>query len=361
MAYTTIDDPSAHFQTTLYTGSGSSTQNVVNGGNSNLQPDLVWVKHRGASRWYRLIDSQRGASKNLYSNEDDAEGTEASVTAFNSDGFSLGTDTGSDGWNEDGDAHVAWQWKANGGTATATGSESGNNPAYSAQANQTAGFSIITYTGTGAEGDVTHGLGAKPDWIITKVRNGNGDEPWPVWHKNMDDSDADNGAYAYLNTTGQDSTTSVFYEGDAISSTVVAFKGGNANVNADGTNYVMYCFRGIQGYSKFNEYEGNASTNGPFVYTGFKPEFLIIKRLDAENSWYLVDGTRGSTNPVSAELEANTNGAEATGNVRLDILSNGFKIRTSGAAYNASGGRYIYMAFAGSPFVSSKGVPTTAR
>jgi len=177
----------------------------------------------------------------------------------------------------------------------------------------------------------------------------------------MDDSDADNGAYAYLNTTGQDSTTSVFYEGDAISSTVVAFKGGNANVNADGTNYVMYCFRGIQGYSKFNEYEGNASTNGPFVYTGFKPEFLIIKRLDAENSWYLVDGTRGSTNPVSAELEANTNGAEATGNVRLDILSNGFKIRTSGAAYNASGGRYIYMAFAGSPFVSSKGVPTTAR
>jgi len=362
MAYTTIDDPSVYFQTTLYTGSGSSTQNVVNGGNSDLQPDLVWVKHRGATRWHRLVDSSRGASKNLYSNEDDAEGTEASVTAFNSDGFSLGTDTGSDGWNEDGDAHVAWQWKANGGTATATGAESGNNPAYSAQANQTAGFSIITYTGTGAEGDVTHGLGGKPDWIITKVRNGNGDEPWPVWHKDLSSADADNGAYIYLNTTGQGQTTSVFYEGDAISTTVVAFKGGNANVNADGTNYVMYCFRSIQGYSSFGSYTGGGGDNRPFVYTGFKPAWLMIKRTDSSTNanWYIVDNARNTFNVLNLELYANESNADTT-RIAIDFLSNGFKIRNSASGYNADGSTYIYMAFAESPFVSSKGVPTTAR
>ena len=362
MAYTTIDDPSAHFQTTLYTGSGSSTQNVVNGGNSDLQPDLVWVKHRGATRWHRLIDSQRGVSKNLYSNEDDAEGTEASVTAFNSDGFSLGTDTGSDGWNEDSDAHVAWQWKANGGTATATGAESGNNPAYSAQANQTAGFSIITYTGTGAEGDVTHGLGGKPDWIITKVRNGNGDEPWPVWHKDLVDADADNGGYIYLNTTGQDQATSVFYEGDAISNTVVAFKGGNQNTNKNDIKYVMYCFRSIQGYSKFGKYKGNANVDGAFVYTGFKPAFVLTKKIDNTSNWHLSDNKRGTVNPVSAALTPDQNYAENTtlDQVGIDFLSNGFKCRGTNDTQNGSND-YIYMCFAEHPFVSSKGVPTTAR
>jgi hypothetical protein len=179
MAYTTIDDPSVYFQTTLYTGSGSSTQNVVNGGNSDLQPDWVWVKNRTDARWHRLVDSSRGVSKNLYSNEDDAEGTEASVTAFNSDGFSLGTDTGSDGWNEDGDAHVAWQWKANGGTTTSF-TESGNNPGGTIQTNTTAGFSIITTTGTGATGTIAHGLGAVPEIIISKQRSNA--ENWAVYH-----------------------------------------------------------------------------------------------------------------------------------------------------------------------------------
>jgi len=362
VAYTTIDDPSKYFQTTLYTGSGSSTQNVVNGGNSDLQPDLVWVKNRTDARWHRLVDSSRGASKNLYSNEDDAEGTEASVTAFNSDGFSLGTDTGSDGWNEDGDAHVAWQWKANGGTATATGAESGNNPAYSAQANQTAGFSIITYTGTGAEGDVTHGLGGKPDWIITKVRNGNGDEPWVTWHKDLSSADADNGAYIYLNTNGQGQTTSVFYEGDAISSSVVAFKGGNANVNADGTNYVMYCFRSIQGYSKFGSYTGNQSTDGPFLYFGFKPAFLMVKKISSAENWFLIDNKRHPINDgqIPRVIPNNSDAESEDASIAGDFLSNGFKIRATQNMINESG-TYIYMAFAESPFVSSKGVPTTAR
>ena len=365
MAYTTIDDASKHFQITLYTGSGSSTQNVVNGGNSNLQPDWVWVKHRGATRWHRLIDSQRGVSKNLYSNEDDAEGTEASVTAFNSDGFSLGTDTGSDGWNEDSDAHVAWQWKANGGTATATGTESGNNPAYSVQANQTAGFSIVTYTGTGAEGDVTHGLGGKPDFILIHVRNGEGDEPWPTWHKDLVDADADNGGYIYANTTGQDQATSVFYEGDAISNTVVAFKGGNANVNADGKNYVMYCFRGIQGYSKFGRYTSNNNANGVFVWTGFKPKFVVIKKATATGEWHVLDTERDTTapgNPVDRDLYWSGNYAEGSGAQFTDFLSNGFKLRSAHTGSNgeSTSEAFIYIAFAEHPFVSSKGTPTTA-
>ena len=356
MAYTTIDDPSAYFQTQLYTGDGNATQAITNNGNSDLQPDWLWIKRRSDSEHHMVADSNRGAGKRLRSNDTDAE-DDNGVTSFNTDGF---TTLSSAVWNASSETYVAWQWKANGGTATATGSESGNNPAYSAQANQTAGFSIITYTGTGAEGDVTHGLGGKPDWIITKVRNGNGDEPWPVWHKDMVDADADNGAYAYLNTTGQDQTTSVFYEGDAISSTVVAFKGGNANVNADGTNYVMYCFRGIQGYSKFGSYKGNGNTDGPFIYTGFQPAWIMIKRTDNTGSWLIFDNKRNGKNPDNDELEANTTSEEVS-NDRLDILSNGFKIRNSAGYVNASSAIYVYMAFAELPFVSSKGVPVTAR
>jgi len=358
MAYTTIDDPSAHHQTDLFTGDGSG-QSLTFDGNSDLQPDWIWGSLRdedGGARF--MFDSSRGATKRLKTNLDTEEQTRSGVTTFDTDGYAMGSHTDS---NKSSEPIVVWGWKANGGTATATGSESGDNPAYSAQANQTAGFSIITYTGTGAEGDVTHGLGGKPDWIITKNRDEGSDSNFVTWHKDMVDADADNGAYAYLNTTGQDQATSVFYEGDAISSTVVAFKGGNQNTNKDSIKYVMYCFRSIQGYSKFGSYTGNGNADGPFVYTGFKPAWIMIKRVDAENSWYILDSTRGSTNPVSAELEANTTGVEATSNVRLDILSNGYKIRTSGAAYNASSGRYIYMAFAEHPFVSSKGVPTTAR
>ena len=356
MAYTTIDDPSAYFQTQLYTGDGNATQAITNNGNSDLQPDWLWIKRRSDSEHHMVADSNRGAGKRLRSNSDDVE-DDNGVTSFNTDGF---TTLSSAVWNASSETYVAWQWKANGGTATATGSESGNNPAYSAQANQTAGFSIITYTGTGAEGDVTHGLGGKPDWIINKVRNGNADEPWPVWHKDLVDADADNGGYIYLNTTGEDQATSVFYEGDAISSTVVAFKGGNANVNADGTNYVMYCFRGIQGYSKFGSYKGNGNTDGPFIYTGFQPAWIMIKRTDNTGSWLIFDNKRNGKNPDNDELEANTTSEEVS-NDRLDILSNGFKIRNSAGYVNASSAIYVYMAFAELPFVSSKGVPVTAR
>jgi hypothetical protein len=371
MAYTTIDDPTKYFETTIWTGSGGAR--TITG--LNHKPDLIWTKTRSVAYNHMLSDSSRGfnANSELGVNSDAVEGGLSAETygyksGHTADGWTMvdGTDT-VDG-QEDGNTnqpnvtYVGWTWAANGGTATATGAESGNNPAYSAQANQTAGFSIITYTGTGAEGDVTHGLGGKPDWIITKVRNGNGDEPWVTWHKDLASADADNGAYIYLNTTGQGQTTSVFYEGDAISSTVVAFKGGNANVNADGKNYVMYCWRDIQGYSKFGSYTGNGSEDGPFVYLGFKPKWILFKNIGAAEEWVLQDTTRNPNNPVTRNIRIDSSIAEANASsIDFDFLSNGFKNRSDQAQVNSNGVSYIYMAFAEHPFVSSEGVPTTAR
>jgi hypothetical protein len=357
MAYTTIDDPSAHFQTTLYTGSGSSTQNVVNGGNSDLQPDWVWVKNRTDARWHRLVDSQRGVSKNLYSNEDDAEGTEASVTAFNSDGFSLGTDTGSDGWNEDGDAHVAWQWKANGGTATATGSESGNNPAYSVQANTTAGFSIVTYTGTGAAGTVPHGLGAVPNVLLVKVRSVQ--DPWSVYHSaNTSAPETD---YLVLDSNAATADHSNRWNDTAPTSSVFTVEA-SGTVNLDAGTFVAYCFTEIQGYSKFGSYTGNQSTDGPFLYFGFKPAFLMVKKTSSAENWFLIDNKRHPINDgqIPRVIPNNSDAESEDASIAGDFLSNGFKIRATQNMINESG-TYIYMAFAESPFVSSKGVPTTAR
>ena len=360
MAYTTIDDPSAHFHIQLHTGTGS-TQTVTNDANAgDFKPDLIWVKNRDDTDSHMLSDSNRGSTKALTSQDDIAEFTPTNGDlAFLTDGYSFGSNNN---YNRSSDKFVAWQWKANGGTATATGSESGDNPAYSAQANQTAGFSIITYTGTGAEGDVTHGLGGKPDWIITKNRDEGSDSNWVVWHKDMVDADADNGAYAYLNTNGEDQATSVFYEGDAISNTVVAFKGGNQNTNKDTIKYVMYCFRSIQGYSKFGAYKGNGNADGTFVYTGFQPAWLMVKRVDSTGEWLIYDNKRDLFNLRDTRLEAQDNFADSTGTTKVfDFLSNGFKCKGSDTDINADGGRYIYMAFAEHPFVSSRGVPTTAR
>ena len=361
MAYTTIDDPSKYFQTVLYTGSGSSTQNVVNGGNSDLQPDWVWVKNRTDARWHRLVDSSRGASKNLYSNETDAEGTEASVTAFNSDGFSLGTDTGSDGWNEDGDAHVAWQWKANGGSRT-TFNESGDNPGGGHQANTTAGFSIIDYTGTGqTSGDpalVPHGLGVAPDFIIVKQRDAIRD--WNVFHhKNTSAPETD---FLILSETTATQDAANRWNDTMPNATNVVL-GDTARVNDDAGSYIMYAFAEVKGYSKFGQYIGNGNNNGPFLYTGFKPAWLMIKRTDSSGNWVLIDNKRDAFNQAGLDLNSDSNAAEnsSTSYYGVDLLSNGFKLRNGNAETNGDSTTNVYMAFAENPFVTSTGVPTTAR
>ena len=357
MAYTTIDDPSAHFQTLLYTGDGTSSQAQTNTGNSDLQPDWVWIKKRagGTARAHQLYDSSRGVTKLLHSNTDGAESTQsAGLTAFGSDGFTVSDD---DGIGANTATYVAWQWKCNGGTTTSF-TESGNNPGGTIQTNTTAGFSIITTTGTGATGTIAHGLGAVPHWWLSKQRSNA--ENWAVYH--VSNTSAPETEILSLNTSDATADNANAYNDTAPTSTNLTVHTKN-EVNTDGRTYVHYVFAPIQGYSKFGSYTGNGNADGPFVYLGFKPAWVLIKRSDGgSENWNLNDNKRSPINPTKIKLSPNTNGAEAedTG-YSIDFVSNGFKIRNDGGDHNSSGATMIYMAFAEHPFVSSKGVPVTAR
>ena len=347
MAYTTITDPSAYFQTALWTGDGS-TPTITNDGNSDLQPDWLWGKNRtGQADNHYLIDSTRGTNKYVFSNSNSAEITNAAISSFNSDGFTLTSDVG---LNRSGSTYVGWQWAANGGT---TASNSDGSITSTVQANTTAGFSIVTYTGNSTAGaTVGHGLGVVPNWIIVKDRDAA--KNWVNYHERigndrsitLNTSDAQSASTDHWNNNTP--TSSVFYLGDY------------SHVNTT-DDYVAYCFAEIQGYSKFGSYNGNGNANGPFVYLGFKPAWLIIKRTDASSDgWYIFDSTRSPTNLVDKAFRANVNNAES--GESIDLLSNGFKHRIgANNNFNNASGTYIYMAFAESPFVSSKGAPTTAR
>jgi len=360
MAYTTIDDPSAHHQTKIYTGNGNDGQAYTFDGNSDMQPDWLWVKNRSNTGPYsgHIFDSSRGANKSFFPDADNAEATNSSygyLGAFQSDGFTVTSgSSGDERVNNNNDLYVMWGWKANGGTATATGSESGNNPAYSVQANTTAGFSIVTYTGTGAAGTVPHGLGAVPNVLLVKVRSAQ--DPWSVYHSaNTSAPETD---YLVLDSSAATADHSNRWNDTAPTSSVFTVEA-SGTVNLDAGTFVAYCFTEIQGYSKFGSYEGNGNTNGTFVYTGFSPAWVMVKRTDSGNNWHIHDNKRVTHNSNNKTLYANLSNVEATED--FDMLSNGFKLRESGGGYNASGGDYIYMAFAHHPFVSSKGVPTTAR
>ena len=351
MAYTTIDDPSAHFQTAIYTGNGGSDRAIVNDGNSAMQPDWVWYKSRSNATSNILYDSSRGADYYLKSNTAGAEGSDAQMfESFDSDGFSLNGDT--DG-NGNARTYVAWQWKANGGTTTAF-SESGNNPGGTYQANTTAGFSIVTYTGTGAAGTVTHGLGVAPKLII--IKNRDVADPWAVLPPDRND------LYLVLNTTVGWAASSAFWNDTAPSSTVFTVNTDHS-VNADGEAYVAYCFAEVQGYSKFGTYFGNGNANGAFVYTGFKPALVMFKVLSDPNyGWSIIDSKRSPSNLMNDDLYANSAAAEVTDANQVDFLSNGFKLRGSTYPANSGGGNeYAYFAWAKNPFTTSTGIPTTAR
>ena len=367
MAYTTIDDPSAHFHTQLFSGTGSS-QSITNDANAgDLQPDWVWIKKRagGTARNSILTDSTRGVTKCLSSALDDAEFTNTNgLTAFGTDGFTVGS---YDSVNESSGTYVAWQWKANGGTTTSvsgTGTTAGSTKAGTYQANTTAGFSIVTFsTGSDDNGDhrIQHGLGAVPHFIITKERDGTY-EWYTYHHKGTDDND-----YLRLNLTDATSNAGARNVFDGSDFTSTYFEMDNNNITNDNKTYVAYCFTEIQGYSKFGSYTANNSTNGPFVYLGFKPSWVMVRNTSAAADWPITDNKREAGNPFGEEmLFANVADAETnyTGG-GIDFLSNGFKIRSSGTngVHNANNTShtFIYMAFAESPFVSSKGVPTTAK
>ena len=347
--YPTIDDPSAHFQATIYSGTGS-TASVTNGGNSDLQPDLVWIKCRNVSRDHRLLDSSRGVQKELVSNNTAVEYTEATgLTAFQSDGFQHG---GANGYGQTGENYVAWQWKANGGSRT-TFSESGNNPGGGYQANTTAGFAIVDFTGTGSAGTIAHGLGAVPEFMIVKNRGENVGHSWAVYHK-----DVGNTKFLALEAVSVPTTYDGAWNDTTPTSSVFTVKTGATN--ADGGTRIAYIFTPIQGFSKFGSYEGNGNADGPMVFWGFKPAFVLIKRIDGTENWAINDNKRTAYNPRAGYLSPDSTNTETSAAVQ-DFLSNGFKIRQTGSVFNTSGDTYIYAAFAEQPFVTSTGIPCPAQ
>jgi hypothetical protein len=354
MAYTTIDDPSAHFQIALYSGNNTS-QSITLDGNSDLQPDVVWIKERNGAEDHCIFDSSRSGSERLSPNTTGVTWDDASnVTAFDSDGFSVGSN---DQINDSGNTQVAWCWKVNGGSRT-TNAEVGNNPAGGYQVNATAGFSIVDYVGTGAAGTMAHGLGAVPDLII--IKNRDEADSWAVYHSaNTSAPETD---YMSLDNTLYSADDATYWNDTAPTSSVFTVATAH-NVNADAENYIAYCFRSVQGYSKFGSYTGNGDADGPFIYTGFKPAWVIYKISEGGQHyhWIMVDNKRQNPfNPQDGELYANGSYAEGDVDI-LDLLSNGFKCRRTHGSQNGDGWTYVYMAFAENPFVTSGGVPCTAR
>jgi len=356
MAYTNIDDPSAFFQTALYSGTAGANNAITNDGNSDLKPDWLLFKHRTASNqdWY-AVDSSRGSTKGLATNTTAAETTSSSATkdfqSFNTDGFTVGTPEDTNATNSIG-THAAWQWKCNeGSTATNT---SGTEDSV-VQVNTDAGFSIVTATAPSSNGHWSfgHGLGVKPDMVITRQRSGGG---WWTWHKDLTNQTT---YYLGLNTDSAQTNEANMW-GGGMTSSVVGVSSPNSTL-ANQT-YVAYCFAEKQGYSKFGKYVGNAVVNGPFVYTGFKPACIITKTITAVEGWGIYDNKRLGFNVYNDALSINSQAATAGGSNYnfMDILSNGFKMRRATYGPNQSA-TYIYMAFAENPFVTSTGIPTTAR
>jgi hypothetical protein len=359
MPYTNIDDPSAYFQAVLWTGNTSAPRSITNDGNSNLQPDLVWGKNRtSAGTDHEVYDSNRGTgtSYNLKTSSTAVEGigtTYGQLTSFDTDGFTVNAGgTNDDFWNENGSEFVAWQWKANGGT---TSSNTDGSITSTVQANQDAGFSIVTYTTAGSTATIGHGLGAKPDVILLKKRNGA--ISWYVRHVSTGTS------YLNLNLTSAAVSNPAATWTTTEPTTSVYSIGTSTDFNINGGEYVAYCFASKQGFSKFGKYVGNGNANGPFVYTGFKPAFVMIKNASASTNWYMWDNKRSPFNAIKDGLNANaTNATQGAGYEMLDFLSNGFKIRSyADGTWNGSGNTIIYMAFAENPFTTSTGIPTTAR
>jgi len=316
---------------TLYTGTGA-TQSITNA--ASFKPDFVWLKSRSATTNHQIFDSVRGTTKVLVSNSTEAETTSANtITSFNSGGFTVGTNTAI---NTNAATYVGWQWQAGQGS---TSSDTNGTITSTVSVNASAGFSIATFTGTGAAGTVGHGLGVAPSMYIVKSRSAVGD--WWVYHTSLGA-----GKTIWLSLTDAAATGGYWSNTAPTSSVFSIATGGGLNVN--GVTQVAYCWTPIAGFSAFGSYTGNGSDNGPFVYTGFRPKFVMIKRTDSTSDWYIWDTARDTYNVVTNTLLADTSGAE-TSATSIDDLSNGFKCR-SATVVNASGGTYIYATFAENPF-----------
>ena len=352
-AYTTIDNPELYFQTKLYTGTGSS-QAITLDGDENMQPDFIWFKNRTSAQAHCLVDAVRGR-KGIMSDSTSAEMTfdaTKDFTSFDSDGFTVGIPHQVNSLNYNTGSIVSWNWKAgtswsNDASATGVGSldSSGSKSSIS-------GFSIISFTGTeSGTPSIAHGLSSTPEFIISKSRDVA--DNWMVFHGSFSAQD-----YMILNTSAAKASASSVW--NSLPSSTVINMGDNAGVNDDGA-MIMYAWNSVQGFSKFGTYTGNANADGPMIFLGFRPAFVLFKRTSGSAAnWQLWDNKRNPTNAVNRSLLPDDSAAEQT-DQNIDFLAQGFKIRSSAAHLNADGVTFIYAAFAEAPFVNSKGVPCNAR
>ena len=368
MAYTTIDNPELYFQTKLFSGTGGGGGSLTFDGSENMQPDMVWSKSRTEALNHTLFDSVRtaGSNKELTPNGTSPEGGSSSagfgyISAFNSNGFTwTAGSTNTENFNKSSQTYVHWNWKAgtsftNDASATSVGTIDS-----SGSVNTDAGFSIVSYTNTDQTANsgvatIKHGLNTTPNVIILKDRDATSD--WQVFHSSLPTN-----KYLDLNTTDAAAVDTNVWNNTAPTSSVFTV-GDNSYVNPSNRAMIAYCFAEKQGYSKFGSYTGNGNADGPFVYTGFKPAWLLIRNTTSgSENWAIYDNKRDSFNTVFNASFPNRPNADGTNTSQnLDFLSNGFKLKSAEGRFNASGNTMIFMAFAESPFVTSTGIPTTSR
>jgi len=329
-----IVKPSDYFNVVTYTGTGSSQTISV-----GFQPDFVWIKSRSNAQDHKLTDAVRGVTKSLESNTTDAEATDTNgITAFTSTGFTVGSDST---YNTNAYTYVAWCWKANG----AGSSNTAGTITSTVSANTSAGFSIVRYTGNLTAGaTVGHGLGVVPSFMIIKNASVSGPD-WLCYHRDLGGT-----RYLLLNSTNAAGTSILAFNNTAPSSSVFSVGGWDVP-NGSGNTQIAYCWAEVAGYSKFGSYTGNGSTDGPMIFTGFRPKFVMIKGSSfSGESWFMWDSSRDTFNLVNKRLLANESNAENTDQNFGDLLSNGFKIRNTWGGLNNSGATYVYACFAESPF-----------
>ena len=338
-----INKPTDYFNTKLYTGNGS-TQSISGIG---FQPDWVWIKSRSQAVNHYGYDSVRGTDKRLQQNITNAESTTDTTwfNSFDSDGFTIGSEANI---NNSSSTYASWNWLASNTTASNTD----GSITSTVSANTTSGFSIVSYTGTGSNATVGHGLGVAPKMIITKARGTTNN--WGTYHESLGNTDA-----VFLNLTAATDTASTYWNNTSPTSSVFSV-GSAAGTNPSAT-MIAYCFAEKKGFSKFGSYTGNGNNDGAFIYTGFKPAFVINKIYSGTtSSWNIFDNKRDGFNDQNKQLYADLSNAEASGG-KIDLLSNGFKVRSSSDEVNGSGYGYIYMAFAENPLVGTNNIPATAR
>ncbi len=336
-AYTTIDNPELYFQVKLWTGTGSGHAITLDG-DEDMSPNFIWVKQRTSTRYHNIQDTIRSTGVNFFSNTNGADNSDATnITAFNTDGFSVGT---GDNVNKSSDTYVAWCWK-----------ESAD-----------AGFDMLTYTGNETNRTISHSLSAVPHLMI--VKNREAAEAWTLYHHK--NTSAPETECLYMNLTDATRDSNLRWN-DTLPTSSVFSVSTSTEVNDDGVGMMNYLWSEKQGFSKFGSFVGNGSTSGPMIWLGFRPAFVMIKRSSSTGNWYIADNKRNTFNVVSKALFANADSAEGdlASNTPLDFTSNGFKLRNSDLTgdtnINISGSTYIYLAFAEAPFVNSKGVPCNAR